>query len=109
MPAASCTLANILTQGEPGDPAFPVKVNGFSRAATLARSFQVGAEFADINGASLGQQFGGPGANGTPPHTPAPPPPPPPPPRAEAGPSPAREPATAPRGAAARPARNMPR
>src|SRR5258708_35528609 len=65
MPAASCTLANILTQGEPGDPAFPVKVNGFSRAAVSARSFQVGAEFADINGASLGQQFGGSVANVT--------------------------------------------
>lgn len=56
--AGSAANASILTQGAPCDPAFPVKVNGWGRASTIARSASVGVEFYDVLGNSLGQFFG---------------------------------------------------
>jgi hypothetical protein len=59
MAAGSCAAANIATQGEPCDPLFPVKVNGWGRSSVSARSMSCGAEFYSASGASLAQTFGG--------------------------------------------------
>jgi len=58
MTAASCPLASIRTQGEPCMAGIPVTVSVFNRAAVTSRTSYAGAEFADINGISLGQLFG---------------------------------------------------
>jgi hypothetical protein len=58
MSAGSCATGNILTQGEPCDPLFPVIVNGFARASTAGRSCSLGAEFFDVSGVSLASAFG---------------------------------------------------
>lgn len=65
MTAASCTPANIATQGMPCDPAFPVVVNGFSKAAVTPRNALLGAEFYDVDAVSLGQLLGTSAANVT--------------------------------------------
>lgn len=59
MIAGGCTTASILTSGWGSWGLSAVVVKGFCRAVTTGRSFQVGAEFYDVNGVSLGQLFGG--------------------------------------------------
>jgi hypothetical protein len=59
MLAGSSNTPGILTQGEPCDPAFPVVVNGWLKAAATGRSCSVGAEFYDYYGVSLGDFYGG--------------------------------------------------
>jgi len=58
MIAASCSPANVMTQGEGCDPSQPVFLSAFTRAGVTPRTSYVGAEFYDINGLSLGQFFG---------------------------------------------------
>jgi len=58
MIAASCSPANVMTQGEGCDPSQPVFLSAFTRAGVTSRTSYVGAEFYDLNGNSLGQFFG---------------------------------------------------
>lgn len=57
MVAGSCLTANILTQGIGTWGLSTVPLQGFARAVSTGRSFQLGAEFYDVAGASLGQLF----------------------------------------------------
>jgi hypothetical protein len=59
MTAASCTAASIASQGIGTWGLSTVPLQGFARAVSTGRSFQVGAEFYDVNNASLGQLFSG--------------------------------------------------